>query len=70
MERYMYIGRDFYGGIVIKAVDYSNGIHYGTKWDGAIRYIGYNRRDAVRAFRDQFNLRGVHFQTVECGRMY
>lgn len=30
-------------------------------------YIG---RDAVRAFRDRFNLRGVHFQTVECGLMY
>lgn len=70
MERYMYIGRDDCGNIAIKAVDCSNGRHYGTKLDGAIRFIGYNRRDAVRAFRDRFNLRGKHFQIIECGRMY
>ena len=58
----MYIGRDECGNVTIEARDVDNGKFYGTKWNGAIRYIGYSRRDAEKAFRATFGLKGVKFQ--------
>lgn len=66
----MYIGRDDLGNVTIKAYDRDNGRFYGTKWNGAIRYIGYSRRDAEKAFRDTFNLKGKHFEKYITGFMY
>jgi len=63
MEREMYIARDNCGNWCIKAIDKDNGRYYGTKWHGYMHYIGYSKRDAVKAFRQHFNLQGKHFTT-------
>ncbi len=69
-SREMIIGHDDCGNIAIKAYDRDNGKFYGTKWNGAIRYIGYSRRDAEKAFRETFNLKGKHFDKYITGFMY
>ena len=65
----MFIGRDNCGNYAIKAYDRENGRFYGTKWRGAIRYIGYSKRDAIKAFRETFNLKHKRFTIYDCGQI-
>lgn len=69
-SREMYIGHDDCGNIAIKAYDRENGKFYGAKWHGAIRFIGYSRKEAEKRFREMFNLKGKHFEHYDTGFMY
>lgn len=68
--RYMYIGKDSCGNYAIKAYDEDNRRTYGARWNGAISYLWYSKKEAEKAFRAQFGLQRKHFIKVDCGAMW
>ena len=53
------IGKDDCGNYSIKAI--YNGKFYGSKWNSAIRFIGYSKKEAEKCFREKFGLQNKRF---------
>jgi len=58
MENYLYIGKDNCNNYVIRA-------EYDGKRFRHMTYIWYSKRNAIKAYRQQFNLERKRFITID-----